>query len=52
MLRGLALVGRMRVAPTPITKLSFFKLGLCGAFPTVRVSRLFVPLALSLTIEL
>jgi hypothetical protein len=52
MLRGLALVGRMRVAPTPVTKLSFLKLGLCGAFPPVQVSRLFVPLVLSFTIEL
>jgi hypothetical protein len=51
MLPGLALVSRMRVAPTPITKLSFFKHGLCGAIPTVRVSRLLVPLALLLTIE-
>jgi hypothetical protein len=33
MLRGFALISRIREAPTPITKLSFFKLKLCGAFP-------------------
>ena len=51
MLRGLALIGRMRVASTLVTKLSFIKLGLCGAFPTVRVSRLSVPVALAFTLE-
>ena len=49
MLWGLALVSRMRVASTLVAKLSFVKLGLCGAFPTVFVSRLPVP-ALALTL--
>jgi hypothetical protein len=33
MLWGLALVSRMRVAPTPITKLSFSNLGFVVLFP-------------------
>jgi hypothetical protein len=35
MLRGRALVSRMRVVPTLVTKLKFFKLWLCGAFRMV-----------------
>ena len=51
MLWGLALVSRMRVASTVVTKPSFVILRLCGALPTVRVSRLFVLVALTLTLK-
>ena len=51
MLWGLALVSRMRVASTLVTKPSFVILWLCGALPTVRVLRLFVLVALTLTLE-
>src|SRR3954469_16166622 len=51
MLWGLALVSRMRVASTLVTEPSFVILWLCGAFPMVRVSRLPVPIALTLTLE-
>src|SRR4051812_6231162 len=51
MLFGLALVSRMRVASTLVTKPIFVILWLCSAFPMVRVSRLPVPVALTLTLE-
>ena len=48
---GLALVSGMRVASTPVTKLSFIKLGLCSAFSLAWVSELSVPVAVSPMLE-